>query len=59
MTTANPHGFLRRALDNLIAARQREADAYVSRTLLSLDDTTLRAHGYSRRELERRAVRLP
>lgn len=56
MTTTS-HGLLRRALDNFIAARQREADIYLSRTLLSCDDGTLRAHGYSRADLEKRAAR--
>ncbi len=35
----------------LIAARQREADRYVNGVLLSLDDETLKSHGYSRAEL--------
>jgi hypothetical protein len=56
MTTIKPHGFLRRSLDAFIAARQREAERYVSRTLLAYDDRTLTAHGYDRHELERRAA---
>lgn len=47
--------FLRRSLDNLIAAREREAEIYVSRTLLSLDDKTLKASGYDRSALKRKA----
>lgn len=54
-TTRNPRGFFRGVLDAFIAARQREADKYLSRTLLSYDEKTLRAHGYERADLERRA----
>ena len=48
------NGFFRSALDTFIAARQRQADGYVSNMLLSLDDETLKAHGYSRAELRKR-----
>jgi len=58
MTASNPRpGYLRRALDAFITARERQADRFVSRTLLSMDDATLSAHGYSRGDLERRAGR--
>ena len=42
-------------MDALIASRQREANRYVSSVLLSLDEDTLRAHGYSRSELRKSA----
>jgi hypothetical protein len=48
-------GFFRNALNTLVAARQRQADRYVSGALLALDDETLKAHGYKREELTRRA----
>ena len=53
-TNSRPRGFLRRSLEALIAAREREADRYVSRVLLSFDDATLRLNGYDRKDLERR-----
>jgi hypothetical protein len=52
--TTSKNGFFRSALDTFIAARQRQADSYVSNMLLSLDDETLKAHGYSRAELRKR-----
>lgn len=55
MTTIKSTGFLRRSLNAFIAARERQAERYVSRTLLAFDDHTLKSHGYDRRELERRA----
>lgn len=58
-TTFKPHGFLRRSLDAFIAAREREAERYVSRVLLGFDDETLRASGYDRKDLERRIGRYP
>lgn len=42
-------------MDALIASRQREANRYLSGILLSLDDQTLRSHGYSRSELRKNA----
>jgi len=45
--------FMRRALDRMIEARTVQARRYVNGYLLSLDDATLAAHGYDRRELER------
>ena len=47
-------GFLRNALEALIEARQRQAALYVNNVLQSLDDETLRAHGYSRASLKGR-----
>ncbi|MBX3596859.1 MAG: hypothetical protein KF874_04720 [Rhizobiaceae bacterium] len=44
-----------RGLDALMAAREREAEAHVSRALLCLDDGTLKANGYDRAALRRSA----
>ncbi|MBO6893519.1 MAG: hypothetical protein JJ866_16370 [Roseibium sp.] len=46
-------GFMRRALDRMIEARSVQARRYVNGYLLSLDDATLAAHGYDRKQLER------
>ena len=46
--------FLRTALDNLVEARQRRADLYVTGALLTLDDASLAAMGLTRDELRRR-----
>ena len=54
-TNRRPGGFFRSAVETMIAARQRQADRYVSRTLLAYDEQTLRAHGFDRADLERRA----
>ena len=40
----------------MVEARQREAERYVNGVLLSLDDETLKSHGYSRAELPRRGT---
>jgi hypothetical protein len=40
--------------DNMIRARQRQAERYVAGALLTLDDETLARAGYSRKELEKR-----
>ena len=55
MTT---HGFFRNAISNVIAARQRQAERYVTGALLRLDDKTLAEHGYSRAELSKRSSAL-
>jgi len=47
-------GFFKAAINALMEARQREAARYVNSALLSLDDATLKANGYSRSELEKR-----
>ena len=52
-TTAR-RGFLRNAVDALVAARERQAARYVNGALLMLDDETLKSHGYDREELQRR-----
>lgn len=48
--------FFRNALDSLVAARTRQAERYVNGALLMLDDETLKANGYNREELKRRAA---
>jgi len=53
------HGFFHTAYDSLVAARMKQAQAYVNGSLLMLDDETLKAHGYSRAELQRRGARYP
>lgn len=40
------------AFDAMVEARTRQASAYVNGALLMLDDQTLKAHGYNRKELE-------
>ncbi len=47
------NGFVRRAFDRMVEAREKQARRYVNGYLLSLDDATLAAHGYDRSELER------
>lgn len=56
MTKQKLHGLFRRTLDAYIAARERQAQVIVSRTLLSFDDETLKAHGYRRSDLIREAA---
>ena len=53
---AGKNGFFRSALEALVQARQREAERYVNGVLLSLDDETLKSHGYNRAELSKRAT---
>lgn len=48
-------GFLATAFDAVVAARQREAARYVNGVLLSMDDATLKQHGYDRKQLEKNA----
>lgn len=47
-------GFFRNAMDAMIAAREKQAQRYVTGALLMMDDETLRANGYTRTELQRR-----
>lgn len=42
-------------MEAMIESRQRQAARYVNNVLLSLDDATLEANGYSRAELKKRA----
>lgn len=50
---AGSKGLLQKAFSRMITARERQARRYVNGYLLSLDDATLAAYGYDRRELER------
>jgi len=52
-TRAGGSNFMRRAIDRMIEARSIQARRYVNGYLLSLDDATLAAHGYDRKQLER------
>lgn len=54
MTAPAKSGFFHRAVRSLIEARERQAALYVNSVLLSLDDETLKANGYSRAELSKR-----
>lgn len=47
-------GFFRSAVDAMMAAREKQAQRYVTSALQMLDDETLKAHGYSREELRRK-----
>lgn len=38
-------------LSSLVASRQRQANAFVSNYLLTMDDETLRRHGYNRKDI--------
>mgnify|MGYP000491076228 CR=1 FL=1 len=49
---AEGSGFLRAALDAVIAGREREAERHVARMLLMFDDETLTARGYDRAEVD-------
>ncbi|WP_428640892.1 hypothetical protein [Roseibium sp.] len=52
-TRTGGNSFMRRAFDRMIEARSAQARRYVNGYLLSLDDATLAAHGYDRKQLER------
>jgi hypothetical protein len=56
VTATSKNGFFRNALKTFVEARQLEADRYVNGVLLSLDDETLKSHGYSRAELSKRGT---
>ena len=49
------NSFFRNAYDRVVEARARKADRYVSRALLSLDDSTLAVIGRNRAELSSKA----
>ena len=42
--------YFRNALDNMIAARERQVRRYVNGTLLGLDDETLKSYGRTRED---------
>ena len=50
---AHRNGFFRNALDALVEARSRQVSRYVNGALLTLDDETLKSHGYTRDELKK------
>lgn len=52
----NRKGLMGNAFDAMINARSRQANAYVNGALLMLDDTTLKSHGYDRKDLEKKPV---
>ncbi len=52
---SNGRGFFRGAMDAIVDARMRQANRYVTGALLLLDDETLKANGYDRAELQKRA----
>ncbi|MBX3576841.1 MAG: hypothetical protein KF723_06505 [Rhizobiaceae bacterium] len=54
--TSNRRSFFRTALDSMVNARQRQAERYVNGALLMLDDETLKANGYRREDLRKRAT---
>ena len=56
MTASQELDFSAARSNALVEARQREAERYVNGVLLSLDDETLKSHGYNRAELSRRAT---
>lgn len=51
MTKTRRRGFFHAAMDALIEARTRQAQRHVNQTLRMLDDKTLMAAGYKRKEL--------
>lgn len=55
MTSKTSRGFFRSAFNAIVNARQVQAERYVAGVLLSLDDETLRAGGFDRAELRKRA----
>lgn len=55
MATSKRHGFFRNAIGAMMAAREKQASRYVANALLLCDDETLKASGFSRAELEKRA----
>lgn len=42
-------------MNNVVTARQRQADRFVNGVLLGMDEQTLRSAGYDRNELRRKA----
>ncbi len=55
MTAKSSKGFFSSAFSAIVRARQAQADRHVASVLLSLDDAALRAGGYDRTELRKRA----
>jgi hypothetical protein len=55
-TSRRERGTFSRLFQRMIEARQRQADRAVSAYLLSLDDRTLKEHGYDRAMLESKST---
>ncbi len=53
-TETASRGFFGRMIDSMVAARMRQAEAYVNGHLLAMDDETLERAGFTRAELESR-----
>ncbi len=49
-----PISFFREAFNRAAAARRREAEVYITETLMRFDDRTLKSFGTSRQELSRK-----
>lgn len=54
MSTRAKKSIFHSAFDAMVEARSRQAQNYVNGALLMLDDETLRARGYDRKELQKR-----
>lgn len=57
-TAKSSENFMRRAFGHMMEARSKQARMYVNSYLLSLDEETLKANGYSRKDLERQGTAL-
>jgi hypothetical protein len=55
MATKGKRGFMRKAVDAMIAARTRQAARYSSGTLLRLDEEQLRTLGQIKTETRKRS----
>mgnify|MGYP006336542407 CR=1 FL=1 len=55
MATKGKRGFIRKAVDAMIAARTRQAARYTNGTLLRLDDESLRTLGQMKTETRKRS----
>lgn len=51
--TVQRRGFFRSVILGMISARERQFQRYVNGSLLTLDDSTLHAHRYSREKLSK------
>lgn len=54
MANQSNKNFFHNAFDAMVNARARQVSSYVNGALLMLDDETLKAHGYDRKELSRK-----
>ena len=55
MATKGKRGFIRKAVDAMIAARTRQAARYTNGTLLRLDEEALRTLGQMKTETRKRS----